>query len=190
MFFEGKIIPKSFENEIENMMGSNTTPWYFQSSTLDIFDYPHIDGMYDTSQFTHLILKPNHAESFVWQIVRPVLFFIEKELDIHIKSIQRCKANLLVPNKNMGKDNFHPPHHDGYDESKKILSALYYVNDSDGDTFFFDAAWPSTPENMTITKRVSPEKGKVVVFDAPTYHASSPPIDSERRIVLNWVFEV
>jgi hypothetical protein len=191
MFFEDKILPNSFIDELEQVMLANTTPWYFQSSTTEKkWGYNKIKGEVDSSQFTHLILWPNQSQSFLWPIVRPVLFFIEKELDLNVISVHRSKANLLHPKPHMNKENFHPPHHDGYEENKKILSALYYVHDSDGDTHFFDKFYPDTPEEMNIVKKVSPERGKIVVFDAHQYHSSSPPRDNERRVVLNFVFEL
>ena len=39
---------------------------------------------------------------------------------------------------------------------------LYYVNDADGDTFFFD-------KNREIVDRVTPKKGSMVVFDGLTF---------------------
>ena len=44
---------------------------------------------------------------------------------------------------------------------------LYYVNDSDGDTLFFD-----NKDKLNIIKRVSPKKGRVVHFDNNKLHAS------------------
>ena len=55
--------------------------------------------------------------------------------------------------------------------------ALYYVNDSDGDTFFFD-------KDKQIVDRVTPKKGRVVVFDGLTLHASSMP-SKDYRISMN-----
>ena len=191
MFLEGKILPESFVRELEDVMLHNTTPWYFQSSTTDNqWGYKPIKNEIDGSQFTHLIMWPNQQSSFLWPIVRPVLYFVEKEFDLNIVSIHRSKANLLTPNPKMTAENFHPPHHDGYEENKIILSALYYVHDTDGDTHFFDKTYPDTPDTMLCNKKVAPERGKIVVFDAARYHSSSPPVENERRLVLNFVFEL
>jgi len=54
---------------------------------------------------------------------------------------------------------------------------LYYVNDADGDTFFFN-------NSREIVDRVTPKKGRAVVFDGLTLHASSMPTKNH-RISLN-----
>jgi len=50
---------------------------------------------------------------------------------------------------------------------------LYYVNDSDGDTIFFD-------NNNNEIKRVSPKKGRIVFFDGSVNHVGSYPTKNER----------
>jgi len=54
---------------------------------------------------------------------------------------------------------------------------LYYVNDTDGDTFIF------ANDKKTITQRISPKKNRCVVFDGLTYHASSAPTKDKRAII-------
>ena len=54
---------------------------------------------------------------------------------------------------------------------------LYYVNDSDGDTFFFD-------NKKKIKDRVTPKQNRLVIFDGSTRHASSNPSHGY-RISLN-----
>lgn len=53
---------------------------------------------------------------------------------------------------------------------------LYYLNDSDGDTVFFD-------NQGNITQRVSPKKGRVLVFDGQLYHGGGIPKHSPRCVV-------
>jgi len=48
------------------------------------------------------------------------------------------------------------------------LVVLYYVNDSDGDTVFFN-------KQNEIVKSVSPKKGRVVAFDGSIYHGGGIP---------------
>lgn len=72
---------------------------------------------------------------------------------------------------------------------------IYYVNDSDGDTFF-EESFKNHKElndakfldNLTIYRRVSPKKGRVVLFRSDFIHAGSHPKENETRIVLNYNF--
>jgi hypothetical protein len=64
---------------------------------------------------------------------------------------------------------------------------LYYVNDSDGDTFLFNRTKKDGPipkdSELEILKRVSPKKGRVVLFDGSRYHSSSGPSKDVRCII-------
>ena len=76
---------------------------------------------------------------------------------------------------------YNPPHIDHLGEIPDGYFAavcLYYIDDSDGDTFFFDEDWD-------IIQRVSPKAGRMVLFQNDIYHASSPPQENNGRIVLN-----
>ena len=75
-------------------------------------------------------------------------------------------------------------HKNGYADPGEIF--LYYANESDGDTFFFNENFGA--KEYTVLKRSSPKKGKGVLFDNSIVHASSPPRLHERRMTLNFVF--
>jgi hypothetical protein len=62
------------------------------------------------------------------------------------------------------------------DTSKKHTVLLYYVNDADGDTVFFDS-------NNKIIDNVSPKKGRLVVFNGSIYHAAGIPKKTHRCVV-------
>ena len=64
---------------------------------------------------------------------------------------------------------------------KKHWVGLYYPNDSDGDTFFFD-------NDLNVIHREPPERGKIILFDGSTYHSSSSPT-KEVRFSLNINYE-
>ena len=76
-------------------------------------------------------------------------------------------------------------HEHGVADAGEIF--LYYVDDSDGDTFFFNEKFGAS--EYTVMNRYSPKKGKGVLFDNSIVHASSPPRLHERRMTLNFVFK-
>ena len=41
-----------------------------------------------------------------------------------------------------------------------------------------------------LLKRISPKKGTALYFNSNFFHASSPPIKSNKRIVINFVFNI
>lgn len=68
----------------------------------------------------------------------------------------------------------HAPH---TDLNFPHISLIYYVNDSDGDTVFFE------PDYKTIYKRVTPKKGRCVVFNGLIPHGAGIPTKNPRCIV-------
>ena len=82
------------------------------------------------------------------------------------------------------------------DIPQQHLVCLYYVNDSDGDTVLFSQTTNDVPlpkdtscifdESLfTEFKRVTPKKGRVVLFDGNRYHCSSGPT-KDLRCVINF----
>ena len=67
---------------------------------------------------------------------------------------------------------------------------IYYVNNTDGDTFIFNERCPLLTRQVTLDQRITPVKGKAVIFDSSTFHSSSSPINFKSRIVLNLVFKI
>ena len=63
---------------------------------------------------------------------------------------------------------FNPPHTDT--DGKGYMSLVYYLNDSDGDTFFFDDA---DCFNSVDDRRVTTKRNRGVMFDAYHKHSSS-----------------
>jgi hypothetical protein len=57
------------------------------------------------------------------------------------------------------------------------LSAIYYVNDSSGDTHFFN-------DDLKLIKKVSPKKGRGIIFNPTILHAGQSPIDSSLRFFI------
>jgi hypothetical protein len=94
------------------------------------------------------------------------------------KFINRIKINTTFPFPKNNKDMYGPIHIDT--TIKKSISIIYYVNNSDGDTLFFN-------EELNIIKRVSPRQGRAIVFDSNTKHTACCPINSKYRQVINFV---
>jgi len=66
------------------------------------------------------------------------------------------------------------------------LVVLYYVNDSDGDTIIYDQI--GQPNNidksaLKIKQKISPKKGRCVLFNGKWLHNSSSPQNSPRCIL-------
>jgi hypothetical protein len=96
----------------------------------------------------------------------------------------RAKANLLT---RRGAEQVTQPHADLTEEA---TSVIVYVNDSDGDTVFFNKQYGDPDlSDLTVVDRAQPAADTAVVFDARQYHAGSLPVRSKVRVVINLLFK-
>jgi hypothetical protein len=93
------------------------------------------------------------------------------------KSLIRSKANLQIKNSN-NNGLYTTPHVDFNNEHRVLI---YYVNDSDGDTFIFE-----DHNKELILSQITPKKGRFVLFDGSLYHSAGLNKQSDLRINLNF----
>ena len=107
-----------------------------------------------------------HYKKFPWD-------FISKAIGLETSLMTRAHMTLNYP-----KEGRFGKHHNAHVDSKDPhIVALYYVNDTDGDTFFFD-------DDLNVVHRETPERGKMILFDGSIKHSSSSP-SKDIRYTLN-----
>jgi hypothetical protein len=75
------------------------------------------------------------------------------------------------------KDEFlHSPH---IDFTFPYTGALFYVNETDGDTIFYK------DKGLKEYDRVSPKPNRLVIFDGDQLHAGHAPTKHKNRILIN-----
>lgn len=167
-------IEKGVADNLEQLICSDNFPWYFNVNTVgnDEGKISH-NKNYDGFQFVHGLYH-NHVPTsmFFDNIVLPLTSFRELQFAFY----QRIKLNL---NLKSHSEYIHLPIHI---DSKipSFTSMIYYVNDSDGDTLFFD-------KQNNIIERVTPEKGKVIWFKSNISHAAQNPVKNSKRVIVNFV---
>ena len=171
-------------------------PWYFETATSDFSELgdfqQNISNVIETPYFVNLLGCHNHGTSA--NDIKPFVPIIRKLEDNtgrqFLSRIQRIKANLYPKRVDYPNDCYQIPHVDMWDHEHQCADSgeifLYYADDSDGDTYFFNEKFGS--DQYSVSKRSTPKKGKGVLFDNSMVHASSPPRLHERRMTLNFVF--
>ena len=183
------------KNILRDTFLSSNLPWYLPSTkwhtvVQEISDkFEDDDRVIDSSQMVHPVIIQGY-EQHTGGHEALLMFFIRcffeqisgSNPDVNLcVNIQRMKANLMHKQICDKPLFFNPPHIDhvtGIPEGHFAAVCLYYIDDSDGDTFFFDEEWD-------IIQRVTPKAGRMVLFDNDVYHASSPPQKHPGRLVLN-----
>lgn len=99
--------------------------------------------------------------------------------------LDSMRVNMLLPVRDYPKNAIGNPHVDNDKFGDKSFTALYYVNDSDGDTILYNETYDSEfGDELTEHVRVSPEKGKLIIFNRNRLHSASLP-SSACRMVIN-----
>jgi hypothetical protein len=169
----------------------NSMEWYYNAGTTK---YKHTQDpkAKDTHQFIHSISNGADKGKY-YPLVEGILTNIQAKTNMEITEVCRIKANFLQPTPNWNHSMYHIPHVDIEDttgDNCDYLSMIYYVNNSDGDTYLFDTWWGEDTSDMTVIGQCNPKKGRVILFHSNRYHASSCPVDTDKRMVLNFVLKV
>lgn len=126
-------------------------------------------------------------EETVTHLALSVLDEYAQRNNAYIIDILRMKVNCQTRSHfvNYDDNSCNDIHIDNEVPNNKTL--VYYINDSDGDTFLFDALFNGKTDhyNTNTLMRVQPKKGRAIVFDSWRFHAPSNPLFSQRRYVLN-----
>ena len=181
-------IPKVFQDQVEEQLSVIDFAWSYSPHTsppgaLGTFEDPNCS---DTPQFVHRFLADGEPVSNYYPMVYPFLYFMSMHGYESLK-FWRCKSNMTLPI-SVPEGTYTRPHTDLDDENIKGISVVYYANDSDGDTIFFEESSKGFNGTLTEVQRVSPKKGTAVIFDSEIIHAGQVPKNSKNRLVVNSIF--
>lgn len=184
-------IPKDYADHLERLMTSFDFPWFFNPSMVsgddDFQGYEN-----NIAGFNHFFYEKNTKTSPYFDLVYPLILSITSQANVPFNRLVRMRANLNLPNKHSKLD-YHMPHIDSFFPH---WNAIYYVNDNDGDTFIFNETNDTYDSGIddimkikhgefTVKHRVTPKKGKIVLFPGIYYHTSSWARNAKYRCVIN-----
>jgi hypothetical protein len=184
-----KLIPPSYADTLETLIRTNPEfSWTYCPST-NRRDAPDImnkdESSYESEQLVHGFFLDGAQKSVFFDMVFPFFYFLEDKTGIALSGIHRIKANMLL-RKDTPEGGYNTPHVDVPTPGYKSL--IYFVCDSDGDTVIFNETF-EFKKAPTVRKRISPKRGRAILFDSHTWHASTNPRSHQNRIVLNFIFE-
>ena len=135
-------------------------------------------------QFCHNLL--DHRGELVSPNYKYLIDFIKNKLNktTPVTEFLRMKINLQTQCSFSNEDFYNTPHLDRLGDNENYFNAIYYVNECDGDTYFFN----KEKEGYSIVDKISPKKGRLILFSGDTYHAGRHPIKALKRIVINCNF--
>src|SRR5436190_13355314 len=133
-----KFIPSSYADILEDIITKNPDfTWVYTPSTNNQQETAIMKKdakSYESEQLVHALYLEGQRRSQFFDVIFPFFYFLEEKAGIKLGVIERIKANMLLKS-TAADDMYNTPHIDVTDSGYKSL--LYYVSDSDGDTFVF-----------------------------------------------------
>lgn len=186
------LLPLSHQEYIRDTMLGFNFPWVLNKNIVSGDDC-FLNQKNNPPGFNHFFYEHNKSISNFFEMVYPIIL----NLNSHIKNKEtnrliRMRANLTLSNQSVDMDKF-MPHIDSFFPH---YVAIYYVNDSDGDTIIFNESnedYDSGEKDInlikhgtfTVQKRIKPKQGKILVFPGKFYHTASFCKNSEYRCLIN-----
>ena len=186
------VIPKVYQDQVESDLSSPDMPWSFHE------EIARGGSGFDISfpGFSHMAyLTDDHEPTItpVSSMLLPILYVFCEKANLEFRALLRIRVGLFP------RTNSNVAHHNPHvDFSQPHYTAVYYVNDCDGDTYVFnetvdDVSVASSAEQanhgrFSVAGTVSPKKGKMACFDGRHYHASSYPAAAAKRIAVTFNF--
>ncbi len=160
--------------ELSQYIQSENFVWSYND---DVSLYDQLNQLGDYG-FTHGFFTKNHPNGWApdTQIVdffKPAIFKIQSF--IKSKDLLRARADMTTRREN---SEYKLPVHQDFNFDH--LSTILYMNESDGDTIFYDDKKCSNE-----IARKSPVPNTLIIFQGNLWHTGCLPIKYNRRILLN-----
>ena len=169
----------------------------------DFIKENNLKNLYEQFQFSeNFVHSPTNEVDFRYYHLYTLpltIAYLRLNLVFDLDCLYRCKLNFQTRAPEMYKGKYNWPHVDIDDMPEDVgddyLTALYYVNDSDGDTYFFNETNVRFKDidkinSLTIRNQVSPKQGRIVLFSIKDLHAGANPIKNDFRMVINYNLKI
>ena len=171
------VLGKSQFSVLQEIIFSNRFPWFFLPDTT----YGSgVSTDSSTHGFRHQLMFDNENKSEVGNLFTPLAWIVADCLDKKCVNVAAMHANFM---ENYNKELRPLPHIDRETCDKQALAncwtAIFYMNDSSGDTLFFDDS------KKNIVHRIKPVENTMVIFPSSTFHSASLPSTNPFRCVIN-----
>lgn len=183
LYYEDNFLPNFYLNTIKQEVFRHDFPWYFNENIAGRSEDKAEGVNFAKSQygFYYTCFDYNYGWSNSSAIFRPLVPAITEKFGIEIESLMRIRIGMLT---NIGESASHYPH---VDYPYPHRTVLLYLNESDGDTIFYNEFFEKDIEDpsLTVNLRHSPKENRAVLFNGLQYHSSSAPTSCARRMTIN-----
>lgn len=184
--------------KLSSTIFSNSVTWFFNGTAYNDTD---VNGIVDSTQlynysYSHLAWSNGESNSALGPLLETIFLMLCDNSNQKLDKLIRIRiGSISVTSKNI----INEPH---IDDTQSHLAGLLYLNNSDGDTIFYDNYFNPTlktsgfeqyqkiKDTIAPIKSITPEANKFVWFNGFQYHGSTSPTTVPRRIVINFNYTV
>ena len=149
---------------IKELLQNKNFPWFYREDVTEDFN---IELSQQRPALTHYFVLDKNPNSESLNLVLPIIDSLTE------KQIIQCRGFLQFPlNLKLIGSKHDTPH---TDFSYPHTVYLYYVIDADGDTLFL--------KNSKIVKKITPKKGRLVIFNGDIQHTAEQPKKGARCVI-------
>lgn len=191
-----KVIDNIFSPEDEDLIEQEVlSQKYHLVNNLDYMEEIHPN--HPLPILPQYVAAGNTITGLLNSYLRKIQNLTKQRSGIEFGESHRWKINKLSPNPDPSIDKWGIH----VDQFFPHYSIIYYVNNEGGDTIFYNNTLGEQYENWSEkllidkdfsywkeSKRVSPKKGRVAIFDGKIFHRSSYPTKGD-RYVINFVVD-
>lgn len=197
-------IPVSYQNEIQKVLFDDAQWMLKYDITYSRKNFNKLvetrPGLTPRPGFHHALVQNAKVVSPTHFLFKPMLLAACEKANITLEEVTLGRSFLQIPLTHPEHFNIKDPLH--VDTYFSHIVILYYVVSSDGDTIITDKKFKLADienrklsdglrdetidvryEDCNIVKRITPKKGRVVVFDGGYYHAGEQSKQSMRCII-------
>ena len=170
-------LTKSYYKGILDLLTGPNFGWcYSDNISIEHPESPHLNGYGFSHIFWH---KEKGATSQYTSFIQPLLFQIMDVVNCDF--ILRARADMVTWSKD---DYIHRPH---IDFPFPNTASVFYINESDGDTIFYNIKPEDVPKDKDLKEydRVSPKANRLIIFDGDLLHTGCSPTKHKNRILIN-----
>ena len=149
---------------IKELLQNKNFPWFYREDVTEDFN---IELSQQRPALTHYFVLDKNPNSESLNLVLPIIDSLTE------KQIIQCRGFLQFPlNLKLIGSKHDTPHTDFFYPHTVYL---YYVIDADGDTLFL--------KNSKIVKKITPKKGRLVIFNGDIQHTAEQPKKGARCVI-------
>jgi len=177
-------VPESYQDYLQREILESNINWSYRPNLGNNTPIADLSDPAPAMGIIHVFSNEQGIKSRLFYKVLPLVKEVCRKINYNLEGVFGGRTFIQFP----AKDNLKfTKIHTDLDVDHLVL--LYYVIDSDGDTILFDKTTDDIPKSqlnssdLEVAKRITPKKGRAVIFDGRIYHATTLPVLGNRCII-------